>query len=109
MELHEQLREFLRLERGASEVSPCAEWTIIAIPLTCGGKQGFQKFDLFAVGELGRVDENSSLFFGCEASRPRRLTARLFRLFKRHLLRERLEGFELVHASIIEQIFWKFK
>jgi hypothetical protein len=105
MELHEQLREFLRLERGASEVSPRAEGTIIAIPLTSGGKQCFQKFDLFAVGKLGRVDENSSLLFGGEASRLGRLTARLFRVFKLHLLGKRLESFELVHIFIIEQVF----
>jgi len=60
------------------------------------------------------MDEDRSLLFGREAGgfggltlrlRFTPLSARLFRVFELHLLRERLEGFELVHAFIIEQIF----
>jgi hypothetical protein len=59
------------------------------------------------------MDEDSSLFpfskrrtsFGREAGRFRWLIARFFRVFKLHLVRKHLEGFELVHTFIIEQIF----
>ena len=47
--------------------------------------------------------------FWSETSGFRGFTAGFFRVFKPHLLRKRLEGVELVHTSIIEQIFWNYK
>ena len=51
------------------------------------------------------MDEDGPLLFWCEAGRPGRLAAGFLRVFKPHLLRQRLQGFELVHEFIIEQIF----
>ena len=60
---------------------------------------------MFSVGELSRMDEDGSLLFRCKAGRFGWLAAGFFRVFKPHLLRQGLQGFELVHAFIIEQIF----
>lgn len=51
------------------------------------------------------MDKDRPFLLRREAGRFGRLTAGFFRVFKPHLVGKNLEGFELVHVSIIEQIF----
>lgn len=115
----EEVREFIRFERGAAKIAPGAERTVVAVAFAGGGEQGLEKFYRFSVGELRRVDEGGALFLGSEAGGFRRFgggrvaprtSARIettgqavfLGVFEGHLAGEFDEGVEGVHRDIIE-------
>jgi hypothetical protein len=56
-EFNEEVGELFGFEGSAAKIAPGAEGTVVAVALAGGGEQGFEEEDVFAVGELGRVDK----------------------------------------------------